>query len=94
MPQFYSSTVYQGACSPIQVGAAAEWRFKIGSGLTQDERYKLNAIIHSPDRYMRNGTANPYFDPTKQYDPNAQQFLDKMKKRSFLITKKIFFLQN
>jgi hypothetical protein len=58
-----------------QVGLAAELRH---GDLSPEDRKTANQIIHSGDKNPNQCGRNPYADPTKSYDPKAQEALDKI----------------
>lgn len=58
-----------------QVGQAAALRH---GELSQEDRRTVNQIIHSGDRNPHMCGPNPYADPTKSYDQNAQEALNKI----------------
>jgi hypothetical protein len=58
-----------------QVGLAAELRH---GHLSPEDRETCNFIIHSGDKDPHKRGHNQYADPTKSYDPKAQEALDKI----------------
>jgi hypothetical protein len=58
-----------------QVGQAAALRH---GGLSPEDKVTCNQIIHSGDKNPDLRGPNPYADPSKSYDPKAQEALDKI----------------
>lgn len=58
-----------------QVGQAAALRH---GDLEQEDRQTVNQIIHSGDPNPHKFGHNPFADPTKSYDPKAQEALDRI----------------
>lgn len=60
-----------------QVEEAAGLRFQsVPKG--DPDRSIINEIIHSADVTPQNAASNPFYDPSKSYDPNVQKELDRI----------------
>jgi len=73
--RFRENAGYRGGASSLQKGLSAEMR----SFVKQPLQYDLNQIIHSNDSvYSKYGMMpNSFRDNSNQFDPNAQQSIDK-----------------
>lgn len=71
-----------GCAAPSQCGYGAELRVGLSEQLERKDRRTLNDVVHAGDSPFRpDGSRNPFFDPTRSFDPRAQKMLDLIAKK-------------